>query len=156
MKSRKKCYEDFLLRESLKWKIVQILCHCWNSRTMWEHYQKSFLRLKKNEWKYKWRWRAGAEHASVEDLLNMDITPSNETAIVSKISSLINRKILLMPQGKREIKLQFWMMILLRSNTSLSHSCPDPGRGGGGGRKKKYHVGGRRGGLHSPPLGKIE
>ena len=109
--------------------------------------------MKKNEWKYKWRWKAGAEYASVEDLLNMDITPSNETAIVSKISSLINRKILLMPQGKREIKLQFWMMILLRSNTSLSHSCPDPGGGRG---VKKYHVVGRRGGLHSPPLGKIE
>ena len=89
--------------------------------------------MKKNEWKYKWRWRAGAEYASVEDLLNMDITPSNETAIVSKISGLNNRKILLMPQGKREIKFQFWMMILLRSNNSLSHFYPDPGGDGGGG-----------------------
>ena len=35
------------------------------------------------------------------------------------------------------------MMILLRSNNSLSHSCPDPGGGGGGG--KKISCGGEEG-----------
>ena len=48
------------------------------------------------------------------------------------------------------------MMILLRSNNSLSHFYPDLGGDGGGGGGKKISCAGGEGGLHSPPLRKIE